>query len=148
MSGTPAREWWIWTNLPQVASAATLCVFFIGILTWMVGGFTPKSQADLTDARERVAKLELALNSTNQTAASDKAATNAAIEAAKQLFYTELKAWPLPRELSAQASGFDSHMSKLDGRVDGLEHRIGEAEFGIRDLGNKYNSLTTTGARK
>lgn len=144
MSGTPAREWWIWANLPQVASAATLCVIVGGLFTYLFGGFQPKSQIDLADARDRVAKLEAAQTLTNQTAASDRTATNLAIEAAKQLFNGRLDTMPRPKDFS----DWEGHLSKLDGRADGFEHRISDAEYNIRDLANKYGSLTTTGARK
>lgn len=148
MSDTSAPGAWIWSNLPQIAAAATLGVFVIGIGTWLFGGFTPQSQVVANSVQERLGKLEAGQVSSAQIAASDKAATGTAIEATRQLFYTELKAWPLPREMSAQASAWEAHLSRLDGRSDGFEHRISEAEFGIRDLGNKYNALTTSAPRK
>jgi hypothetical protein len=147
MSDTRAPGW-IWANMPHITAAAALCVIVAGVFTWMFGGFQPKSQIDLRDALERLTKLETAQASTGQTAISDRTATTTAIEATKELFRTELKAWPLPREQSAQASGFDSHLSKLDGRADASEHRISDAEYNIRDLTNKYGTLTTSAPRK
>lgn len=107
--------WWLWTNLPQLAAAAGLCVLVLGGFTYLFGGFQPKLQTDLTDARDRLARLEAKMDT-------------------------------LPR--SKDFSDWEGHLSKLDGRADGLEHRMSEGEYGIRDLVNKYGSLTSTGARK
>lgn len=139
---------WVWSNLPQLASAVALGAGVLAAFTYLFGGFQPKSQIDLRDALERLTKVEAAQASAAQTGVSDRTANTTAIEAAKELFRTELKAWPLPREQSAQASGFDSHLSKLDGRADGLEHRTSDAEYSIRDLTNKYGSLTSSAPRK
>lgn len=141
----PARApgLWIWDNLPQLAAAALLCGILWGTLTFLFGGFQPKSQVDLHDALDRLTKLEAVQASAGQTSISDRTANTTAIEAAKQIINSRLDAMPRTKDFS----DWEGHLSKLDGRADAAEHRISDAEYNIRDLTNKYGALTST-ARK
>lgn len=117
-----APRLWIWSNMPQIAAAVLLCGTVFGVLTYLFGGFRPQSQIDMDQQKAAIVRLE-----SRQAVAE-----------------TRLDALPRASDFAEWAA----HLSRLDAVYEGQRDKVTANGYDIKDLQNKYGSLTTSAPRK
>jgi hypothetical protein len=112
----------LWAASPRVLFMITALTVVYAILTFMTGGIRPQTQIDLEDLKRQETGL-----------ASKVAVCESRLDA-------------LPR--ASDFSDWVAHLSRLDAVFEAQRDQVTQNKYDIKDLANKYQSLTTTPPRK
>lgn len=112
----------LWSNLPQIVAAVMLCGTVLGGLTWAFGSIRPQSRIDFEQLQAQVTKIDA------------------------RLAVAETRLDALPR--ASDFADWTAHLSRLDAVFEGQRDKVTANSYDIKDLQNKYGTLTTSAPRK